>query len=579
MDWWHVALDIRPSSAGAPSGTAKASSSRSPGTESFSIDLAATAPAARSSAAAANQATASKPSGAAAPGSARRSSSSSAAATASATGADRTHASTADRANASETHSPNSSGAHSPNPSDGHGATSSGSHGPNSSDDHGPNSSDDGHGPNSNDGHGANSNGAHSADPRGARTANSSGARSANSGAHTGIADNADASAGQSANASATDSTNTNAAARSTADAAATSALIARDSGANSATRTRAQARASTRQIDASLAAESQQAGGPASDPGADASNAPGLSLLQLLAQPSQGDDSSAPSTDAATSTATGKSDDSRGPATGDPNAVALALLTQALAAALGTSTAAQGLANSTSAASNGATEKVTDVVQASAGSPMRELVALLAQNLAADARSPTDTDPPRSAAAGAKDSPADGGIAATAAAGSNLLAHLGVASQSPLQQAPGLTNTAELKSPPGSDAWSDELGAQLSWMTHRGLESGSLRLSPEHLGPVEVQISVQNGDASVWFGAHHPDTRAALEQALPRLREMFATQGLTLTDSGVSRESPRNHARTPAPHGVAAVSATDSSDGSASSSVRVALGLVDTYA
>jgi flagellar hook-length control protein FliK len=114
--------------------------------------------------------------------------------------------------------------------------------------------------------------------------------------------------------------------------------------------------------------------------------------------------------------------------------------------------------------------------------------------------------------------------------------------------------------------------------MTHRGLESGSLRVSPEHLGPVEVQISVQNGDASVWFGASHPDTRAALEQALPRLREMFANQGLTLTDSGVSRESPRQARSSPSPS-VAAVSAVGSQDVSVSAAVRLSLGLVDTYA
>jgi flagellar hook-length control protein FliK len=114
--------------------------------------------------------------------------------------------------------------------------------------------------------------------------------------------------------------------------------------------------------------------------------------------------------------------------------------------------------------------------------------------------------------------------------------------------------------------------------MTQRGLESGSLRVSPEHLGPVEVKIAVQNGDASVWFGASHPDTRAALEQALPRLREMFANQGLTLTDSGVSRESPRQ-SRSTLPQSVAAVSAVGSSDVSVSAAVRLSLGLVDTYA
>jgi flagellar hook-length control protein FliK len=67
------------------------------------------------------------------------------------------------------------------------------------------------------------------------------------------------------------------------------------------------------------------------------------------------------------------------------------------------------------------------------------------------------------------------------------------------------------------------------------------LRLSPEHLGPLEVRIAVQNDQVSVWFGAAHADTRNALENALPRLRELFAAQGMSLTDAGVFREPPRD--------------------------------------
>ena len=45
---------------------------------------------------------------------------------------------------------------------------------------------------------------------------------------------------------------------------------------------------------------------------------------------------------------------------------------------------------------------------------------------------------------------------------------------------------------------------------------------------------------ANVWFGAHHADTRAALAEAMPRLREMLAEAGLSLGQSGVSQEAPR---------------------------------------
>jgi flagellar hook-length control protein FliK len=228
--------------------------------------------------------------------------------------------------------------------------------------------------------------------------------------------------------------------------------------------------------------------------------------------------------------------------------------------------------------------EGVTDATRSSGGS-VQELASLLAQDIAAGAKGTTDVDASRSDVATTLSSPGDtsaAGSGGTTAATTNPLAssvaHLGAASHFSLQHTQTDTNTGELKSTLGSAAWTDELGGQLTWMTHRGLESGSLRVSPEHLGPVEVQISVQNGDASVWFGASHPDTRAALEQALPRLREMFANQGLTLTDSGVSRESPRQN-RSSAPQSVAAVSAVGSSDVSVSAAVRLSLGLVDTYA
>jgi flagellar hook-length control protein FliK len=201
-----------------------------------------------------------------------------------------------------------------------------------------------------------------------------------------------------------------------------------------------------------------------------------------------------------------------------------------------------------------------------------------VAQSIAADTKGKSDADASQSNVTTASTSAGDLSTANTAAAGPNSIAHLGIASHFSLQHARGDSNTgSDLKSPVGTAAWNDELGGQLTWMTKQGLESGSLRVSPEHLGPVEVKISVQNGDASVWFGASHPDTRAALEQALPRLREMFASQGMTLTDSGVRRDSPHNQAKSSAPQGVTSVSAASGS--SATAAVRMSLGLVDTYA
>ncbi len=263
------------------------------------------------------------------------------------------------------------------------------------------------------------------------------------------------------------------------------------------------------------------------------------------------------------------KSDDTPTPDT-------LALVAQSLAAVLGFSAGAPPAVPAQPAArlQNLATDTVGDAAQGPGNSPLRELVALLAQNTneTRDAAG-TDATPADSGSQSTPDSTATGD-----APGASTLAQLGLGNHFAVQHARQDTNTGELRSPLGTAAWADELGAQITWMRQQGVESGSLRVSPEHLGPVEVHIAVQNGAASVWFGANHADTRAALEQALPRLREMFASQGLTLTDSGVSREPPRNQSRSPAP----ALARIDSISPVAlpdSPAARLSLGLLDTYA
>ncbi len=96
------------------------------------------------------------------------------------------------------------------------------------------------------------------------------------------------------------------------------------------------------------------------------------------------------------------------------------------------------------------------------------------------------------------------------------------------------------LQAPVGTPRWADELGSRLVLMSLRGQHEGSLNLTPEHLGPLEVRVGVNQGTASVWFGSQHADTRAALTEALPRLRELMASAGLNLGQTGVSQQAPR---------------------------------------
>lgn len=134
------------------------------------------------------------------------------------------------------------------------------------------------------------------------------------------------------------------------------------------------------------------------------------------------------------------------------------------------------------------------------------------------------------------------------------------------------------LKAHVGTPQWKDELGTQLTWMAMNGREAASLKLSPADLGPLDIRISMREGEASVVFGAANPDTRNALEQSLPRLRELFASQGLVLSDANVSRDAPRN-AFKPSPHGEGSRSLSDASNEASVSSVTLTrAGLIDTY-
>lgn len=136
--------------------------------------------------------------------------------------------------------------------------------------------------------------------------------------------------------------------------------------------------------------------------------------------------------------------------------------------------------------------------------------------------------------------------------------------------------HAAPIQSPVTAQGWSDELAGRIAWIARDNLQSASIRLTPEHLGPLEVQISVRDGDAVITFGANHPETRAALEQSLPRLRELLAAQGIALTQANVS-EHPARQDRSPSARLLAV--AGDEVEAIQESRLRLPVGLVDLYA
>jgi flagellar hook-length control protein FliK len=73
-----------------------------------------------------------------------------------------------------------------------------------------------------------------------------------------------------------------------------------------------------------------------------------------------------------------------------------------------------------------------------------------------------------------------------------------------------------------------------------RGVDDGehsmTLVLSPERLGPVEIQVTVSKGSLDLSLRGAHEQGRAALLEALPDLRRDLESAGLTCSRLAVDR-------------------------------------------
>ena len=115
---------------------------------------------------------------------------------------------------------------------------------------------------------------------------------------------------------------------------------------------------------------------------------------------------------------------------------------------------------------------------------------------------------------------------------------------RSPLPQTGMSTDTAFQPATPtltesfGRPEWNQGLGRQIMWMVNQNMQSAEIRLNPAHLGPIEVRIEMDDEQVNVAFSSRHAAVREAVEMALPRLREMFESSGISLADANISQHS-----------------------------------------
>jgi flagellar hook-length control protein FliK len=90
-----------------------------------------------------------------------------------------------------------------------------------------------------------------------------------------------------------------------------------------------------------------------------------------------------------------------------------------------------------------------------------------------------------------------------------------------------------------GTAAWETQVSQKVIYMAAGGDQSAEMTLNPPDLGPLQVVLSVSNDQASVTFTSAQPEVRQALENAMPRLREMMGDSGIALGNATVNAGQP----------------------------------------
>ncbi len=159
----------------------------------------------------------------------------------------------------------------------------------------------------------------------------------------------------------------------------------------------------------------------------------------------------------------------------------------------------------------------------------------------------------------------------------SNALTSVASSSAAPLtmQTASATTSTPStpmLNAQLGSDEWQQALSQQIVMFTRNGQQNAELRLHPADLGAIQISLKLDNDQAQINMASSHSHVRAALEAALPQLRNALAESGINLGQSQVSSDSfaqsqgfqqqqQQQEARRDGQHGAFSLSQDDDSE------------------
>lgn len=169
-----------------------------------------------------------------------------------------------------------------------------------------------------------------------------------------------------------------------------------------------------------------------------------------------------------------------------------------------------------------------------------------------------------------------NGGLAALAALGASATANALPGNDGP---GPLLPTAADF----GGEQFDQDVAQGVEYMLDNKLQSARIRISPQQLGMIEVELRLEGERVHASFSSAQGEVRQALHDSLPRLREMLDAHGLQMGQTAVADSSAGQHGQGGQPgHGQPGTVVGDSAPASAAAAGAVvwrADGLLDTYA
>jgi len=116
------------------------------------------------------------------------------------------------------------------------------------------------------------------------------------------------------------------------------------------------------------------------------------------------------------------------------------------------------------------------------------------------------------------------------------LLGSLGLSLEGKNQLPPGLQT---LSQPMRSPQWGQALGQRITYMISNKVQEAKITLNPEKLGSIQIKLNIdKDNQLHVSMTTQHGTTREAIENAMPRLREILDDAGIGLGSLDIKDEN-----------------------------------------